>query len=118
VPRALTFILCLALGDPRFSGRLTSPLAATDTSFATAPVARSTEAYSFTSDSDVWSNRPELGIVTRQSVARWPVLAEGSWSTRSTRPLGRGYTTKVLWRNVGSCVDTENELRQRDAVAV
>ena len=73
----LTFIPSLELRYRRPFGPVTITLTSTYTYFATTPIARSTEAYSFTSDSQVWSNRVELGVTTPWSVARWPVLVGG-----------------------------------------
>ena len=68
----LTFIPSLELRYRRPFGPVTITLTSTYTYFATTPIARSTEAYSFTSDSQVWSNRVELGVTTPWSVARSP----------------------------------------------
>jgi hypothetical protein len=73
----LTFIPSIELRYRRPFGPVTITLTSTYTYFATTPIARSTDAYSFTSDSQIWSNRAELGVTTPWSVARWPVLAGG-----------------------------------------
>ncbi len=73
----LTFIPSLELRYRRPFGPVTITLTSAYTYFATTPIARSTEAYSFTSESQVWSNRVELGVMTPWSVARWPVLVGG-----------------------------------------
>jgi hypothetical protein len=70
----LTFIPSLEVRYRQPFGRVTVTLTSTYTYFATTPIARSTEAYSFTSDSQVWSNRVDLDVVTPWSIARWPVL--------------------------------------------
>ena len=58
-------------------GRVTLGLTSTYTYFATVPIARSTEAYSFTSESQVWNNRVEVDVVTPWAVAGWPILVGG-----------------------------------------
>ena len=73
----LTFIPAVALRYRPTFGRVTLGLASTYTYFATVPVVRSTEAYSFTSDSQVWNNRLDVEVVTPWSVAGWPLLAGG-----------------------------------------
>ncbi len=75
----LTFIPALALRYRPTFGRVTLGLVSTFTYFATVPVARSTEAYSFTSESQVWNNRIEIDVVTPWSVAGWPLLVGGSF---------------------------------------
>ena len=76
----LTFIPSIELRYRKPFGRVTLGLTSTYAYFATVPIARSTEAYSFTSDSQVWSNRVEVDVVTPWSVARWPLLAGGFFS--------------------------------------
>ena len=73
----LTFIPSLALRYRPTFGRVTLGLTSTYTYFATVPIARSTEAYSFTSESQVWNNRVEVDVVTPWTVAGWPLLAGG-----------------------------------------
>jgi hypothetical protein len=73
----LTFIPSIEIRYRPTLGRVTLGLSSTYTYFATVPVARSTEAYSFTSDSQVWNNRVEVDVVTPWAVAGWPVLAGG-----------------------------------------
>jgi hypothetical protein len=73
----LTFIPSVELRYRQSFGPVTATLTSTFTYFATIPIARSTEAYSFTSDSQVWNNRVDLGVVTPWSIARWPILVGG-----------------------------------------
>jgi hypothetical protein len=73
----LTFIPSIEVRYRPTFGRVTLGLSSTYTYFATVPVARSTEAYSFTSDSQVWNNRLEVDVVTPWAIAGWPVLAGG-----------------------------------------
>lgn len=73
----LTFMPSLALRYRPTFGPVTLGLTSTYTYFATVPVARSTEAYSFTSDSQVWSNRVEVDVVTPWAVAGWPIVVGG-----------------------------------------
>jgi hypothetical protein len=61
---------------------VTVALTSTLTYFATVPIARSTEAYSFRSDSLTWNNRVEGDVVTPWAVAGWPLLA-GAFLQRS-----------------------------------
>jgi hypothetical protein len=70
----LTFVPSLALRYRPTFGRVTVGLTSTYTYFATVPIARSTEAYSFTSDSQVWNNRVALDVATPWAVAGWPLL--------------------------------------------
>ena len=71
----LTFMPALALRYRPTFGRVTLGLTSSYTYFATVPLARSTEAYSFTSESQVWNNRVELDVATPWTVAGWPLLA-------------------------------------------
>jgi hypothetical protein len=73
----LTFIPSLALRYRPTLGRVTVGLTSTLTYFATLPVARSTEAYSFRSDSLTWNNRLEAEVLTPWAVRGWPLLAGG-----------------------------------------
>ena len=73
----LTLIPSLEVRYSQPVGFMTATLTSTYTYFATMPIARSTEAYSFTSDSQVWNNRLDLDVVTPWSVARWPLLVGG-----------------------------------------
>jgi hypothetical protein len=73
----LTFVPSLRLRYRQTFGPLTVDATSSYAYFATVPVARSTEAYSFTSDSQVWSNRLELEVVTPWAVAGWPLVAGG-----------------------------------------
>jgi hypothetical protein len=73
----LTFIPSLQLRYRQAFGPLTVEFTSTYAYFATIPVARSTGAYSFTSDSQVWSNRLALEVVTPWAVAGWPLVVGG-----------------------------------------
>ena len=73
----LTFIPSLELRYKPTFGPVTLTLASTYSYFTTIPVSRSTDAYSFTSDSQIWNNRVELDIVTPWSIAGWPLVAGG-----------------------------------------
>jgi hypothetical protein len=73
----LTFIPSVELRYRQSFGPVTATLTSNLTYFATIPIARSTEAYSFTSDSQVWNNRVDLGVATPWSIARWPILVGG-----------------------------------------
>jgi hypothetical protein len=73
----VTFIPALALRYRPTLGRVTLGLTSTLTYFATVPIARSTEAYSFRSDSLTWNNRAEAEVAAPWAVAGWPLLAGG-----------------------------------------
>ena len=70
----LTFIPSLEVRYRKTVDRLTAGLTSSYSYFATVPIARSTDAYSFTSESHVWANRLELDVVTPWAVAGWPVV--------------------------------------------
>ena len=71
------FVPSLALRYRPSFGRVTLGLTSSYTYFATVPIERSTEAYSFTSESQVWNNRVEVDVVTPWAVAGWPILVGG-----------------------------------------
>jgi hypothetical protein len=73
----LTLVPSLALRYRPSFGRVTLGLTSSYTYFATVPIERSTEAYSFTSESQVWNNRVEVDVVTPWAVAGWPILVGG-----------------------------------------
>jgi hypothetical protein len=73
----LTFIPSLELRYRPTFGPVTLALTSTYSYFATIPIARSTDAYSFTSDSQVWSNRVEVDVVTPWAIAGWPLVVGG-----------------------------------------
>ena len=56
---------------------MTVGLTSTYTYFATVPIERSTDAYSFTSESQTWNNRVEVDVVTPWAVAGWPLVVGG-----------------------------------------
>jgi hypothetical protein len=70
----LTFIPSLEVRYRPTFGRVTLELTSTFTYFATIPVARSTDAYSFTGESQIWNNRLEVYVVTPWAIAGWPVV--------------------------------------------
>jgi hypothetical protein len=73
----LTFIPGLALRYQKTVERLTAEFTSSYSYFATVPLARSTNAYSFTAESHVWANRLELDVRTPWAVAGWPVVTGG-----------------------------------------
>jgi len=70
----MTFIPSLELRYRKTWGPATLELMSTYAYFTTVPLARSTEAYSFQSDSQVWSNRAALDVVTPWAVRDWPIV--------------------------------------------
>ena len=104
----LTFIPSLELRYRRPFGPVTITLTSAYTYFATTPIARSTEAYSFTSDSQVWSNRVELGVydaLVGRALARAGrrvLRAHGSLGrapARASRPT-TCTRSAVTWRSI------------------
>ncbi|MGH7359505.1 MAG: Solitary outer membrane autotransporter beta-barrel domain, partial [Candidatus Rokuibacteriota bacterium] len=79
--QTLTLIPSLELRYRPTLGPVTVELSSSYSYFATIPIARSTEAYSFTGDSQIWSNRVELEVLTPWAVAGWPLLA-GAFGSR------------------------------------
>jgi hypothetical protein len=73
----LTLVPSLQLRYRQAFGPLTVDFTSTYAYFTTVPIARSTEAYSFTSDSQVWGNRLELEVVTPWAIAGWPLVVGG-----------------------------------------
>jgi hypothetical protein len=73
----VTFIPALALRYRPTFGRATLGLASTLTYFATVPVARSTDAYSFRSDSLTWSNRAEVEVAMPWAIKGWIPVTGG-----------------------------------------
>jgi hypothetical protein len=72
--QTLTLIPSLELRYRSTWGRATLELTSTYAYFATVPVARSTEAYSFESDSQVWANRAQLDVATPWALWDWPIV--------------------------------------------
>lgn len=73
----LTFIPSLELRYRPTFGRLTLGLTSSYAYYATVPLARSTQAYSFESESHVWSNRLEADVATPWAVRGWPIVTGG-----------------------------------------
>jgi hypothetical protein len=73
----LTFIPSFELRYRPTFGPVTLTLASSYSYFATIPVARSTDAYSFTSESQIWSNRIDVDVVTPWAIAGWPLVVGG-----------------------------------------
>jgi hypothetical protein len=73
----LTFIPSLELRYRPTFGPLTLGLTSSYAYFRTVPIARSTKAYSFDSESQTWSNRADVELRTPWAIAGWPVLLGG-----------------------------------------
>lgn len=95
----MTMVPSLELRYRKTWGPATLELTSTYAYFATVPIARSTEAYSFTSDSQVWANRAQLELATPWALWDWPIVV-GAFFGRAE--LGGGLSESLKTDHVYS----------------